>query len=252
MKFSTQTLSMLLTLLLALCLCIGLVSCNGDQPADQPTTATTTVATTTTAADNGAPEPVSVKITFKVVHKDGTSKSFEVSTTESMVGPALVKEGLISGEASEYGLYVKVVDGETADYDVDQSYWAFYISDQMAETGVDSTPVTDGGVYSFVYTKPEPAKATFTFKVTHADGTVKTFEVKTDAETVGAALLAQGLISGDVGDYGLYVKVVDGETADYDVDQSYWAFYIGDQMAETCVDSTPVTDGGVYGFVYSK
>ena len=82
--------------------------------------------------------------------------------------------------------------------------------------------------------QPELAKATFTFKVTHADGSVKTFEVKTNAETVGAALLAEGLIEGEMGDYGLYVKIVDGETADYNVDQSYWAFYIG-ALVVTCI-----------------
>ena len=46
-----------------------------------------------------------------------------------------------------------------------------------------------------------------------------TFTIKTDAETLGDALLAHNLIAGDQGDFGLYVKVVNGITADYDVDQ---------------------------------
>ena len=46
-------------------------------------------------------------------------------------------------------LYVKVVNGITADYEVDQTYWAFYINGEMAMTGVDATDVEDGVVYSF-------------------------------------------------------------------------------------------------------
>lgn len=79
-----------------------------------------------------------------------------------------------------------------------------------------------------------------------------TFTLKTDAETVGAALLEQGLIDGEPGAYGLYVKKVNGITADYDVDQSYWAFYIGDEMAMTGVDGTAITEGARYQLVYTK
>ena len=56
---------------------------------------------------------------------------------------------LIAGDESEYGLYVKQVNGITADYDVDQTYWAFYINGEMAMTGVDTTDVEAGATYSF-------------------------------------------------------------------------------------------------------
>ena len=56
---------------------------------------------------------------------------------------------LIAGDESEYGLYVKTVNGVTADYDKDRTYWAFYVNGEYANTGVDSTPVEDGAVYSF-------------------------------------------------------------------------------------------------------
>ena len=49
----------------------------------------------------------------------------------------------------DYGLYVKEVNGITADYDVDGTYWAFYINDEYASTGVDSTNITEGDNYSF-------------------------------------------------------------------------------------------------------
>ena len=56
---------------------------------------------------------------------------------------------MIDGDESEYGLYVKTVNGITADYDTDGVYWAFYINDEYAPTGVDSTTITEGERYSF-------------------------------------------------------------------------------------------------------
>ena len=89
---------------------------------------------------------------------------------------------------------------------------------------------------------------TFTFEVKHLDGSAKTFTVKTDAKTVGEALVGVGLIAGEDGAYGLYVKTVDGETLDWDTHQKYWAFYVNGTMAMTGVDSTEVTEGAVYAF----
>lgn len=93
---------------------------------------------------------------------------------------------------------------------------------------------------------------TFGFVVVDGEGLETTFEIHTDEETVGAALVALDLISGDESEYGLYVKVVNGITADYDVDQTYWAFYINDEYATTGVDATEVEDGATYKFAVSK
>ena len=79
-----------------------------------------------------------------------------------------------------------------------------------------------------------------------------TFTVKTDQDTVGAALLEHELIAGEEGAYGLYVKVVNGITADYDVDQSYWAFYVDGEYAMTGVDSTVIDEGAIYTLEYAK
>ena len=57
--------------------------------------------------------------------------------------------GLIAGEDSEYGLYVKTVNGVTVDYDQDGKYWAFYVDGEYAATGVDSTDITTGATYTF-------------------------------------------------------------------------------------------------------
>ena len=92
---------------------------------------------------------------------------------------------------------------------------------------------------------------TFTLDVVVAEQSVR-FTVSTDKETVGAALLEHGLIEGETGAYGLYIKKVNGITADYDVDASYWGFYIDGEYAMSGVDTTPVTDGGAYELRYEK
>ena len=86
---------------------------------------------------------------FEVVLEDGTTTLYNVHTDEKTVGAALLGVNLIAGDDSEYGLYVKTVDGVTADYDKDGTYWAFYIDGEYASTGVDSTDVVPGSTYSF-------------------------------------------------------------------------------------------------------
>lgn len=91
----------------------------------------------------------SVMFSFTVTDKDGNETAFEIHTDKENVGDALLEVELIAGDESEYGLYVKTVNGITADYDVDGTYWAFYIDGEYAMTGVDATPVTEGAAYAF-------------------------------------------------------------------------------------------------------
>lgn len=77
------------------------------------------------------------------------SVTFTVHTDEEMLGAALLEHKLIEGKD---GLYTKV-NGMVADYNVDQSYWAFYVDGEMAMVGMDDSPITEGAVYSLVYTK---------------------------------------------------------------------------------------------------
>lgn len=91
----------------------------------------------------------STEFLFTVVDKDGGETRFEIHTDKEIVGEALTELGLIAGEESEYGLYVETVNGITADYNTDGVYWAFYINDEYALSGVDSTAITEGDVYAF-------------------------------------------------------------------------------------------------------
>lgn len=92
----------------------------------------------------------------------------------------------------------------------------------------------------------------FLFTVTDGEGKETAFEIHTDKTVVGEALQALGLIEGEEGQYGLYVKKVNGITADYDTTGTYWAFYIDGNMAPTGVDMTEIVAGESYGFVVSK
>lgn len=92
---------------------------------------------------------------------------------------------------------------------------------------------------------------TVTVKVIAEDKSV-TFTVKTDAKTLGEALLTHGLIAGDMGDYGLYIKFVNGIRADYDLDQRYWNFTKNGEYMMTGADMTEIADGECYEFTYAK
>lgn len=78
------------------------------------------------------------------------------------------------------------------------------------------------------------------------------FTLHTDEEFLGEALLAHGLIEGEEGQFGLYVKKVNGITADYDVDQTYWSLSKGGEYLMTGVDTTPISDGEGYELVRTK
>lgn len=107
------------------------------------------------------------------------------------------------------------------------------------------------GIYLTARPETETGGKAFTVLVIHKGGEEKTFAYETDTEYLGEVLLAEGLIKGEQGPYGLMISAVDGETADWNADQSYWALYIGEDYATTGVDTTPVTDGGEYRLVYT-
>lgn len=94
-----------------------------------------------------------VSFDFSVTDKEGAETKFVIHTDKTTVGDALLELGLIEGEESEYGLYVKKVNGIVADYDVDKTYWAFYVNGEYAMSGVDTTNIEEGKTYSFVVSK---------------------------------------------------------------------------------------------------
>ena len=91
----------------------------------------------------------STKFNFTVTDSEGKETAFQINTDKKTVGDALSELNLIAGDQSDYGLYVKTVNGITLDYDKDGKYWAFYVDGAYAQSGVDSTEITDGATYSF-------------------------------------------------------------------------------------------------------
>ena len=91
--------------------------------------------------------------TLEIVHADGTSKKLPMKSSEEYLGTYLQNEGIISGEMGQYGLYIKIVDGEKAVYEEDNAYWGFYVDGEYAVTGIDLTPIEDGRTYKLEYTK---------------------------------------------------------------------------------------------------
>ena len=81
------------------------------------------------------------------------SVTFTIKTDKQTVGEALEEHGLIEGEESAYGLYVKKVNGILADYDIDQSYWGFYKNGEMMLVGVDGQTFADGDHYELKHEK---------------------------------------------------------------------------------------------------
>ena len=118
------------------------------------------------------------------------------------------------------------------------------------EQGPAETPATEGETAAATI-KGEGATV-FYFNVVDKDGNKTAFEIHTDKTIVGDALLELGLIEGDMGDYGLYVKKVNGITADYEVDGTYWAFYVNGEYGMTGVDLTEIQAGATYEFRVSK
>lgn len=131
----TKVLALLLALALSLSLLAG-CSNAGDSSSD---------------AGSGSKAEGVKSITFTVVHGDGTSKDFPIETSQEMLGAALLDEKLIEGDEGEYGLFVTTVDGETADSS-QQQWWCLTAGGETVTTGVDSTPIEDGGQYEFTLT----------------------------------------------------------------------------------------------------
>ena len=126
------------------------------------------------------------------------------------------------------------------------------VVEETVESGVEeSTAVVEEIVESEVEVLGE-GETMFLFTVVDKDGNETNYEIHTDKEVVGEALLDLELIAGEDGDFGLYVKTVNGITADYDVDQTYWAFYVDGEYAMSGVDATEIEDGVSYAFKVEK
>lgn len=123
-------------------------------------------------------------------------------------------------------------------------------ADTSAETTLESA--TETVAETVAPTVLGTGNTVFTFTVVDGEGEETVYEIHTDKIIVGEALLELGLIEGEDGPYGLYVKAVGGIRADYDKDGIYWAFYQNNKYAPTGVDLTTITPGVIYSFRVEK
>ena len=102
-------------------------------------------------------EPVSGSkaITISVVNSRAETTNYSLKTDAEFLRQAMDEaEGLTySGSEGPYGVMISTVNGETADYNVDASYWSFHVNGEYCNYGVDEQPVHDGDAFSIVYTK---------------------------------------------------------------------------------------------------
>jgi len=81
------------------------------------------------------------------------SVTFTINTDKENLEEALTEHNIVSGEKGAYGLYIKVVNGITADYNVNQSYWSLSKNGEYMQTGAGDTKISDGDKYELTYTK---------------------------------------------------------------------------------------------------
>lgn len=104
----------------------------------------------------------------------------------------------------------------------------------------------------YFVTRPEgvAGEKSITVEVVHGDGTTNTFSIKTDEEFLSHALIAEGIITDEGIETGMY-NTVDGETANWDPDQAYWGFYVNGEYAMEGMNTTPIVDGNTYKLEYT-
>ena len=128
--------SLVAVLAMVAVMCFSLASCEKNEPE--------------TPKDS---EGAKITIQVTVVHGDGTSKVFDIDTVEgATLRSALDSVNLVQGDEGPFGLYVKTVDGERADYDRDGVYWSFEQNGTVMMEGIDSVKVGDGDKFEIIYT----------------------------------------------------------------------------------------------------
>ena len=93
------------------------------------------------------------EITIEVVNKAADSTLYEVKTdAEYLIGAMEDAEGLtFGGSEGQYGFTVSEINGEVADFNVDSSYWSFYVNGEYCNYGISEQPVNDGDAFRIVY-----------------------------------------------------------------------------------------------------
>ncbi|MBR6808035.1 MAG: DUF4430 domain-containing protein [Clostridia bacterium] len=122
--------------------------------------------------------------------------------------------------------------------------------DDVVDSKINTS--TEGGSAELPETNEAEGKYTISISVIDDKGDTEVFEIKTDKETLADALLEAKLVEGEMSTYGLYIKVVNGIRADYDLDGAYWSLSKGGEMLMTGASETTIADGDSFELTYTK
>ena len=143
-------------LLIALVMLITLTACNEEAETKTPEEKAEAASTLWDLAyyteDTELGEGVNT-ITVKVTAEE-KSVVFTIHTDAGNLADAMMTHSLVSGDESQYGLYIKTVNGIRADYELDDGYyWSITKNGEMLMTGAESEIISDGAQYEFIRTK---------------------------------------------------------------------------------------------------
>ena len=99
-----------------------------------------------TACEQAEPQVGTKTITVQIIVDGQDTVTKSITTEAAYLREALEEEKLIAGEESQYGLFVKTVNGVTVD-DAKQQWWCFTKGGADLFTGVDTTPIADGDAF---------------------------------------------------------------------------------------------------------
>ena len=164
----------LLSIMLVILMAFSVVSCGSTNETTDAGTQTEAPQTTDAGTQTEAPESEKIAAeglwadalyrsdksfgdgakTIEVeVKADDKSVTFTIKTDKENLGEALLEHKLVEGEQGAYGLYIKKVNGITADYDVDKHYWSLSKSGTALMTGADGEKISGGEHYELTRAK---------------------------------------------------------------------------------------------------
>ena len=90
-------------------------------------------------------------ITVRIITGESETVTKTIQTDAEFLRGALEQENLVQGDESEFGLFVKTVNGVTVD-EAQQQWWCFTKGGETVNTGVDDTPIADGDTFEITLT----------------------------------------------------------------------------------------------------
>ena len=140
MKTQRRTMALLCLLIVAV---IFVTACNANKVSAEGKWADALYLNDTELGEGAKTVYVTVKVGEENV-------VFTIHSDKVYLADALLEHNLIEGDESEFGLYIKKVNGIVADYDIDKTYWGFYKNGEMMMVGVSAAEFADGESYELV------------------------------------------------------------------------------------------------------